>query len=75
MRRTPNAREERFAEYCRLRDAGQRKYDAAREVGIEWYGSGQRYERLYRLERGLPPKAPQPHSSYNPYWAEPRDQA
>lgn len=65
-------RQERFAEYCRLRDEGQRPVDAAREVGVEWYGSGQRYERQYRADRDLPPNEPYPppHLSH-PYWAKP----
>jgi len=70
------AKAERFARYCELRATGLRPVDAAREVGVEWYRTGQRYERQYRREQGLPPKEPKvPAAASHPYWASGADTA
>lgn len=51
--RTRAALEARFAEYCRLRDAGSSPSDARDEVGIGQSAAG-KYERAWKRSRGFP---------------------
>jgi hypothetical protein len=52
--RTREAREARFAEYCRLRDAGIDRGIAAAEVGIS-SETGNHYERAWKQANGIQP--------------------
>lgn len=48
------ARDERLRRYAELRDEGVTRGDAARELGVEYFGAGAAYERWYLADRGLP---------------------
>ena len=50
-------RDERYAAYTALRDAGTNPIDAAHEVGIT-DRTGEKYEHAYRDLRGLPRRTP-----------------
>ena len=51
---------ERYAAYVKLRDAGVRMVDAARELGVSERTAGH-YERSYREERGREAASQAPH--------------
>lgn len=54
---------QRFARYCELRDQGNGALDAANEIGIG-DTTRKRYERSYRLARGLTERD-RPRSPYS----------
>lgn len=54
LSKRPADREERLRRYAEMRDQGVTRGDAAREVGVDYFGAGAAYERWYLAARGLP---------------------